>query len=580
MFLLWLVGNPGPALAHAFLQRAHPAQGVVLAEPPLRIRLEFSETVEAEFNVVAVFNSKGFRMDSGDSQVDINDKRIVEMPLPTLSPGVYTVVWRVISADGHPIDGAFAFGVGSVSVSQADLKPKTSVLSRFVVFFAGVAHATALGGLLLLAGLPVFFLLVLRPAARRTLSEEGEDTWASFDHKCQASLLDHSKIALALAMIASAVSLVLQTVRLAGEPSAIASFGLIGRLLSHTRFGQVWSLRVAGLALVAVGLWWIGRRGNENTSFTLRWYILSAAASLLLITPALSGHPAAAGGWTAVYLIIADWLHLLAAAPWFAGLWYFAHGLRKAVDPLFSIRSRTMLTATLVARFPRVAVPSVLVLASTGLAGAIKHIPSWEGVFQTSYGQAILTKIGLLILVLLIAASHHFVFHARIKGALTSRDSLGDDATRLLTRFQRMVALETGLVVAILFVAGLLVNFPPAEASLAGRARFFQGSREVSGHRMNLKVSPARVGFNTVEFAVDLPANRQEIDLQVTMTAGTLEQNMSVQEVSLRRIAPGQYRGDRVLLGPEGRWEITIVGVLDDREFRVSFQLQLAPERE
>src|SRR5947209_3613831 len=100
---LFLLGKPGPALAHAVLLRSDPAQNARLNPAPSKIDLFFSEPVNHNFSSIQVQNSSGTRVDRKALHFS-NDPTEIALDLPALDPGFYTVVWTTLSAaDGHKL---------------------------------------------------------------------------------------------------------------------------------------------------------------------------------------------------------------------------------------------------------------------------------------------------------------------------------------------------------------------------------------------------------------------------------------------------------------------------------------------
>jgi copper transport protein len=104
------------AFAHATLQSSDPGGNSIVRTSPPTVTLQFSEAVETAFGSIRVYDCGGERVDSGkvdrpsDSSVAVN----LDSNLPA---GTYTVTWRVISADSHPVAGAFVFSVKAASKS-------------------------------------------------------------------------------------------------------------------------------------------------------------------------------------------------------------------------------------------------------------------------------------------------------------------------------------------------------------------------------------------------------------------------------------------------------------------------------
>src|SRR5215831_20740554 len=92
--------SPG-ALAHAFLDRAVPAVGSKVHGQPAEVRLQFSQPLESAFSTVRVLDAGGKQVDRKDKRLDPADASVLRVSLPPLAPGLYRVVWRVLSADTH-----------------------------------------------------------------------------------------------------------------------------------------------------------------------------------------------------------------------------------------------------------------------------------------------------------------------------------------------------------------------------------------------------------------------------------------------------------------------------------------------
>lgn len=102
-----------PALSwgHAFLVKSAPARRAVLLRPPARVQLWFNERLELAFSRVSVWNAAGERVDLEDIRIDPDDPKKLSVGLRILAPGRYTVKFRVLSIDGHVVEGQFLFMV-------------------------------------------------------------------------------------------------------------------------------------------------------------------------------------------------------------------------------------------------------------------------------------------------------------------------------------------------------------------------------------------------------------------------------------------------------------------------------------
>jgi hypothetical protein len=118
------------AHAHSTLVRALPAARSTVKAPPERIQLWFSERLEPAYSSASVWRigralerrgagapaleASGLdmqRLDRGDAAVSPQDDKLLTVALPVLAPGKYVVRYRVLSVDGHVVEGNFPFTV-------------------------------------------------------------------------------------------------------------------------------------------------------------------------------------------------------------------------------------------------------------------------------------------------------------------------------------------------------------------------------------------------------------------------------------------------------------------------------------
>jgi methionine-rich copper-binding protein CopC len=116
---VWLLLLVTPALAHAELLETDPSSGERLSQPPEQVWLRFNEPIEAEFTPVKVLDSQGNRVDRDNARVDPDDRRVLIADLEELPEGSYTVEWRVISADTHPLNGTYGFTVTGAGTDES-----------------------------------------------------------------------------------------------------------------------------------------------------------------------------------------------------------------------------------------------------------------------------------------------------------------------------------------------------------------------------------------------------------------------------------------------------------------------------
>ncbi|RKT84339.1 hypothetical protein SAMN05421805_103266 [Saccharopolyspora antimicrobica] len=104
-----LLGGAGTALAHNVLVSSDPADGAKLSVGPSEIRLTFDQPVRSGegYNTVNVVGPDGTYWTDGEVRVEGNS---VTTPVRELGPaGTYTVGYRILSNDGHPVPGKVSF---------------------------------------------------------------------------------------------------------------------------------------------------------------------------------------------------------------------------------------------------------------------------------------------------------------------------------------------------------------------------------------------------------------------------------------------------------------------------------------
>ncbi len=101
---------PASALAHGHLDHAQPAAGSTVAAPK-EVSLWFTEAVEARFSSIVVEDAKGTAMQIGKAEVAAENKANLRIKVKPLMPGVYKVMWKILSVDTHRTRGSFSFTV-------------------------------------------------------------------------------------------------------------------------------------------------------------------------------------------------------------------------------------------------------------------------------------------------------------------------------------------------------------------------------------------------------------------------------------------------------------------------------------
>ena len=106
--------NGGLVDAHARLERAVPANGSVLVESPKALSLTFSQSVR----LTALWLQKDGSPKQSIASLPITNTANIAVALPALTPGVYTVTWRLLGEDGHIASGAVHFTIATTGTKD------------------------------------------------------------------------------------------------------------------------------------------------------------------------------------------------------------------------------------------------------------------------------------------------------------------------------------------------------------------------------------------------------------------------------------------------------------------------------
>lgn len=484
-----------PASAHAILVATTPGDGERLESPPAEVTLEFSEGVSVDAGYVRVLGPGGERVDAG---APVEDGGVITAPLRSgLADASYTVSYRVVSEDAHPISGAYAFVVGG-----GELEAAAAVVGEGVDGAVGVALPVArwltFAGVALVVGIPVF-LFVCWPAG-----------WTV------ATMRRLVSVGLVAVVVGSVLTFLLQGPYAGGVGiGSVLDPSLLSATAGST-FGATVLVRIAcTLALAAVmGAAW--RRGAQPTA------PLVAVGGILILglvaTVAAVGHPAA--GPLPGLAIPVTAVHVAAMAVWLGGLTALLVGVVRTGVPAGQLE-------TALPRYSRLAFGAVAALVVTGIVQSVREVGSPTALLGTTYGWLLVTKLFLVVVLLAAAAASRLWVQQRL-GGLPQRPSprrvtahafaaggvdLADDeaassqdrvsagaATHDLRPIRRSVLVEVAIGAVILAVSAVLVGTPPARSTVAEPVDVtlpLEGSadQEAAGS-VQVTVDPAGTGPN------------------------------------------------------------------------------------
>ncbi|WUB68035.1 copper resistance protein CopC [Streptomyces sp. NBC_00582] len=367
VLVLLLLGG-GPASAHAALRSTDPVDGSVVKKSPRSITLTFTESVGLIDDSFRLLDPDNQRVKLGESGHVEGRSDSVRVELPTkLGTGTFTVAWRVVSADSHPVSGAFTFSVGKASPTLAVLPsdatedPATDGLYNIGRYLAYVAAALLVG--------TAAFVAVCRPPDTRPLR--------------RPLLIGGWTLAGSTAF--------LFFLRAPYEAGTGPSGALDPSGLLRTLEGRPGLALVARMLLLAAAVALLLRqRGRPEPSKAA--LVLGAALAVgLALTWAGAEH--ASAGIQVPLAMTSSVLHLLAMAVWLGGL-----------VALLTLLPRASVPSRVVTRFSRLAGISVTVLVVTGVYQSWRGLGSVAALTDTTYGRVLLAKLAAVAVLLAAGA--------------------------------------------------------------------------------------------------------------------------------------------------------------------------------
>jgi copper transport protein len=526
--LIALAAAPS-AFAHAILQESKPGNGEVVRQSPPTVSLRFNEGVETAFGSIRVYNCGGARVDSG--KIGRPDDRMVSIRLDRKLPrGTYTVTWRVISADAHPVAGAFVFQVKAADPSGSCAQVFGKGTPGEVTALFKFARALDFALVLLVIGGAAALALVLRSATVELRAR-----------------LYRILAGLALGLVFAGILCIVLQGAVAGGFGLSEAFrwNTVDSVL-QTHFGKAFLFQVAFAAVAAPVAFIAGQARNAALGA-----VTLIPAVCLLPTLSAAGHARTSG----TIAFVADLIHMAAASTWVGGLAFTILALLLAGDDRWPLASRA------VPRFSMLAVISVVTLVAAGtLRGSEELVPSgtaarhwprtiWDGFLHTTYGQLLLAKIALVLPLLGLGAYNNRFAVPRLRKQIASVVEQ--------RRFLRAAGAELLIMATIVGVTAVLVTEPPAKASVKP-PKFFSSIAPIGNLEANLTVEPARTGPNLLHLyfftQAGVPANTADATLSATLPSA----NLGPLRIRLQRIVPSHYTISGAVFPQPGDWQVTI----------------------
>jgi copper transport protein len=531
-----------PAEAHAVLERSDPPDNVFLNESPRTVRLWFSEPVAIKFSKARLLDINGSQIGGVGIEQDPHTPRIVEVHLPPLGKGLYSLAWEVLSAaDGHETTGLLVFGVGLAPQDHPQpggqsiqAPPPAQALTRGI---SDVCGCSLFGALVISLGL-------LFPHLDK---QEQQDAY-------EAARLRAANWSLGLAALGFISGFLL----LWNQQDGVNGLRAMGDLLVATGWGRSWLLR-EWLLLIVVILLWRTRWVLAQKSSLLVWVGASFLAALALASQTFASH---ASGLEHPFLpLLSNFVHLLAAGVWTGGIAVLLTTAR--IKPLFQPQSADFSRALWVG-FGRFAAVAAGIVFTTGLYNTALMVSSSGALLTSLYGNTLLLKLGLVALVCLGGLINSLSLHPLLALPLLKlsgrKAKQGDSGLR---RIPLTIPLEAAFGLGVFLIAGYLGSTSPANGigyRFSGLTQDKSISRQVNDLVLNFSVQPNLPGQNIIE--VQTVSVRRPPPAEIARVIFRLSyqgESLGTQSIDAVEIEPGVYHLGGGYLSLPGPWKIDVV---------------------
>ena len=460
-----VVGSANPVEAHAGLKSSEPAAASVLEQSPEEIVLKFAEQVEISFGSIRLFdaNSKLVVLPTPNYGFtdDVVDAKTVRVGVPNLEPGSYLVIWRVVSVDSHPVQGAFGFQIGSRGTNLTDLgveilsNSSASVLVRGLM---GIARWLSFLGVMVLIG---SMLLSTRIIGRSRIEIVIKSSWF-------------------VAVVGSILVLVFQAPYALGNSLSDSVSVTSVRQVLETRLGTWLIIRAVILLLFLLIIW--KRDLHQKPIWRMATTILSI---VLFATFSISGHPGMRQ--FSALSIGTDIVHFLCVAVWMGGL----------VTIVLLGRKWQSESPKVIAWFSFNATIAMPIMVATGVAQAWRMMEGFQNLFSTTYGTVLSIKVIFVVIAIAAGTKARQIF----KGKTVESEDLKK------IKFSKTIVLESVIGLVVLAVTAVLVSVPPLSVNTSAP---FAATLVQSNVIADITITPARVGNAEMHIVFSPPGGTLE----------------------------------------------------------------------
>jgi copper transport protein len=505
MILLVICLSPIQLSAHTALVEMNPKSESQLELSPEHVLLRFSQKLEAVSDrSFGVEDESGKSIELGAVEIGDNGKS-VQITLPSLTKGTYTVRYQVMSVDGHLVKGSYNFTVltdrdiepepvpiipnTAPAIPEPELEPEApdsieadygvapideapSVGSRWSDTFADITVTDLLRMLYMVVFLLLVGMIVWDVQLQRGRSEEDgrqPRSWILLLQRMHVLIL----IVVVVDFVRSAVG--------------FDDWQLVKDILLHTTSGTAWAIL---LVLSFIGLGVLRRSRIADVI-----WVLIVIASMTQI-----GH--AASTQYRLFASILSGIHLLAAAVWAGGLLYL----------LILLKGYRHTVGQLIRKFSNASLIAISFIIISGMVSSMLYLNDLSYVFQTRWGHLLLLKIAVVIIVIMVGTI------IRNRYIMKGQFQIGT-----------WIKLDIALLIIIASLAALLSSVEPNPPNEP--LHWHEMGEDI---HMTAKITPRIPGDNRFELSVWLPEHSGEptsVSMSLTLENEGAPKNIELTEL-------------------------------------------------
>lgn len=521
---IMVLAAPGAVSAHADLATSDPPADSVLDVAPTEIVLTFTEAVDPTDDALRIVDAEGAAVPLGPITQELGADTITAPVTEPLADGSYVVAWSAVSADSHPINGAFVFSVGVTSGEVDELiiglgESADPGADSSATWLGAGRFASYAGIAILIGALGAAALLAPGNLPSRRIGN--------------------------LAFVGAYVAMAGTVVMIGAQADVIGSSYADWAAVAATRSGRWWVVRLVLVAALTILVPW------RRTLVRRRTQAVAAIAVTGLFGVVAAGGHSMSGRHVAVALA-ATVVHLGAMALWIGGLCLVAFGVE---------RNHTVSTAV---RFSPFALGAVVALTVSGAVNGWRQVGDIGAITESSYGRWLIVKLVVVTTVVAAAVvARRLVRHpaALSVPAPAPLGSVGDAAAApppIAPAVRRTVSVEVaGMVLVLIATAGLTGANPPRQTT-AANAVDVTVTAERDDLRAQIDLLPAVTGGTTMHVTVASASGVVEPADEITVTAELADQQVGPLEIPTVPAGPNHVTTNEANFPLAGKWTLTV----------------------